>query len=319
MPFATGALDIILGKFMPIPAPAGNELPLGYIRLLSTTTSIDWTSSADNVGDARLWVNPPMRYILDRLDQLEGYTGNPPELMMMGSASSPDSGDNTLAGTGTANQVAYWSTPTMLAGNAGMTYSSSGNKLTIAGGSLGALLLGSSQSSATDAVFESSGSMTVPSVGVVAASGLFDSTLTAHANNDTLRGVDILPKYAKSTFTGLDVTGLRIAMQTPTGSGTVDTYATLAVVESATLATANVGLLIGAHPGGSTNYSIYITSSNAMFLGSGPVRLDGQDSTGANAATFTATNKPGSGVTLTPQTWLKINLGGTDYYIPCWI
>ena len=88
VPYSTGAQEIILGTFTPVPAPAGNELPLGYIRLLSTTTTIDWTSSGDNIGDARLWVNPPMLHILDRIEQLEGLSGNPPDMMMMGAATN---------------------------------------------------------------------------------------------------------------------------------------------------------------------------------------------------------------------------------------
>lgn len=96
VPFATGALEVIQGLFTPIPAPAGNELPLGYVRLLSTTTTIDWTSGGDNIGDARLWVNPPMLHILDRIEQLEGLSGNPPDLMMTGVATNQVSPGITL-------------------------------------------------------------------------------------------------------------------------------------------------------------------------------------------------------------------------------
>jgi len=182
-------------------------------------------------------------------------------------------------GGGTATQVAYWSTATALAGDAGMIYSASGNKLTLAGGTLGALLLGSSQSSGADAVFESSGSMTVPTVGVIAASGLFDSILTAHANFDGLRGVMIYPVYAKSTFTGLHVTGFWVSAQAPTGSGTITDYATVTIVE-ATIATANIGILIGGHPGGSTNHAFFVNSSNAVYLGTGQVGIGATPATG---------------------------------------
>lgn len=41
-------------------------------------------------------------------------------------------------------------------------------------------------------------------------------------------------------------------------------------------------------------------------------------STGAETATFTATNKPGAVLT-SPTQWLTVSLNGTDYYIPCWL
>ena len=40
---------------------------------------------------------------------------------------------------------------------------------------------------------------------------------------------------------------------------------------------------------------------------------------GSQTATFTATNKPGSAVTLTPQKWLPITCDGSQYYLPLWI
>jgi hypothetical protein len=161
-------------------------------------------------------------------------------------------------------------------------------------------------------------SMGVTATTIHVVSLLATSTVTAHANSDILRGALIYPTFAKSTFAGLTATGLEVAVNTVTGSGTISQYAAVKIFEG-NIATSDIGLLINGHPGGSIDYSIYVNSANAMFLGSGAVRLDSQHSTGANTATFTATNKPGSGVTLTPQTWLKLNLGGTDYYIPCWI
>jgi len=46
---------------------------------------------------------------------------------------------------------------------------------------------------------------------------------------------------------------------------------------------------------------------------------NGGVSTGANTAAFSAANKPGSAVTLTVQTWLKVTISATDYYIPLWV
>lgn len=68
-----------------VPPPAGGELPLAAIYLTPTTTELDWRSSGtDNILDARFHVHPSMQDILDRLDQLEGITGNAPSLMMTG-------------------------------------------------------------------------------------------------------------------------------------------------------------------------------------------------------------------------------------------
>lgn len=51
--------------------------------------------------------------------------------------------------------------------------------------------------------------------------------------------------------------------------------------------------------------------------GTAVIRLDTQATTGAQTATFTATNKPGSGTTA-PDVWVPINLDGTVHYIPAW-
>ena len=38
---------------------------------------------------------------------------------------------------------------------------------------------------------------------------------------------------------------------------------------------------------------------------------------GAQTATFTASNKPGTGTT-TPDTWITVYIGGVAHYIPAW-
>lgn len=45
--------------------------------------------------------------------------------------------------------------------------------------------------------------------------------------------------------------------------------------------------------------------------------LDSSPTTGAQTATFTAANKPGSGTTA-PTKWLPVKFAGTQYYIPMW-
>jgi hypothetical protein len=49
----------------------------------------------------------------------------------------------------------------------------------------------------------------------------------------------------------------------------------------------------------------------------GPIGIVGQAVTGAQSATFSATNKPGSAASA-PSKWLSVTLDGTQYYIPCW-
>lgn len=60
-------------------------------------------------------------------------------------------------------------------------------------------------------------------------------------------------------------------------------------------------------------------SGNDKFVisGAGALTVNGQGTTGAQTATFTATNKPGSGTTA-PSKWLPIVMDGTTYYIPAW-
>lgn len=63
--------------------------------------------------------------------------------------------------------------------------------------------------------------------------------------------------------------------------------------------------------------SAIAVSSNAVQI-TGSTRLDNQVSTGAQTATFVATNKPGVGTT-SPDKWLALNLDGTIHYIPCFL
>lgn len=56
---------------------------------------------------------------------------------------------------------------------------------------------------------------------------------------------------------------------------------------------------------------------NGNSAGTAVIILNTQATTGVQTATFTATNKPGSGTTA-PDTWIPINLDGTVHYIPAW-
>ena len=65
---------------------------------------------------------------------------------------------------------------------------------------------------------------------------------------------------------------------------------------------------------GSTAAALEISGNSA---GNVALRVNTSATTGAQTATFTATNKPGTATTA-PTKWLPINLDGTKYYIPCW-
>lgn len=49
----------------------------------------------------------------------------------------------------------------------------------------------------------------------------------------------------------------------------------------------------------------------------GPLGVVGQATTGSQTATFTASNKPGTGTTA-PAKWVPVMLDGVQYYFPCW-
>src|SRR3990167_8997385 len=118
-----------------IPGPSGNEFPLAYIKLTSSTTAIDWTGLTDNIGDARLFVQPPLVNILDRLRQLEGLSESEPSLPALLVA------NNTVnitadaygrpVGLGAENRVAYWSNRNTLMSSANLTFD--GTTLTMLG------------------------------------------------------------------------------------------------------------------------------------------------------------------------------------------
>lgn len=70
-----------------IPAPAGGEMPLVALYLTDTTTTLDWNENGtDNILDTRFHIGTSDKNILDRLDQLEGITGNASGMMMLGVA-----------------------------------------------------------------------------------------------------------------------------------------------------------------------------------------------------------------------------------------
>lgn len=83
--------------------------------------------------------------------------------------------------------------------------------------------------------------------------------------------------------------------------------------------TLNYGLAIAQSGGSSSSAGILVSSDTgtALRISSGGIRLDDTSfvGTGASTGTYVGTNKPGSN---SNNTWLKININGTDYYIPIW-
>jgi len=55
---------------------------------------------------------------------------------------------------------------------------------------------------------------------------------------------------------------------------------------------------------------------NGNAAGTAVVRLNTQGTTGAQTASFSATNKPGA-ASGSPQSWLPVSIDGTTRYIPC--
>jgi hypothetical protein len=75
--------------FSYIPAPSGDEMPLAAVYLAPNTTQINWNAATtDNLYDMRLHIGFSNRSVLDRLFQIEGLTGNRPNLAMTGAADS---------------------------------------------------------------------------------------------------------------------------------------------------------------------------------------------------------------------------------------
>ncbi len=129
--------------FSRIPQVAGNEIPIGFVGMDSSTTYIDWTNPHSNIGDARLHVGSPMLNVLDRLRQLEGYSGNEPSIASTGAgASTVDEVNHRLGGLtdvvtagatdGQAilfNQARNQWLPGTVSGSSGSSNSSSGEPL----------------------------------------------------------------------------------------------------------------------------------------------------------------------------------------------
>lgn len=82
------------------------------------------------------------------------------------------------------------------------------------------------------------------------------------------------------------------------------------VLRPVTNATYNIGTA-------GTN-AVRLLSLNATTTGVAVLRMDSTALTGAQTATFVASNKPGSGTT-SPDKWIPFNLDGTVHYVPAFL
>ena len=88
-PISTGSADALLGTFSAIPAPPPIEIPLGYVRLTNGMTNLGWSQTDNNVGEARLFLNTSLQWLVDKIRQLEGYSGNDSALPACGASAYP--------------------------------------------------------------------------------------------------------------------------------------------------------------------------------------------------------------------------------------
>lgn len=116
------------------------------------------------------------------------------------------------------------------------------------------------------------------------------------------------------TNTGIEVS----AVNDSTGSSKSATGISVSA-SSSNSSTPVTGLSVTQSGGSSTSSGIQVSSDSgiALHILSGTIKMDDTSyvGTGASTATFPGNNKPGSNST---NTWLKININGTDYYIPVW-
>lgn len=112
--------------------------------------------------------------------------------------------------------------------------------------------------------------------------------------------------------------GALVDLTDTSGSGAHNIYGSSIDTTSSNSSTINTGLLVSQTGGSSNSTALYLasTTGTALTIQQGGIKFNDTSFVGTGAATATlGTNKPGSNST---NTWLKININGTDYYIPVW-
>lgn len=106
-------------------------------------------------------------------------------------------------------------------------------------------------------------------------------------------------------------------------TGSLRLFASASGSSSIDISGSTRGVTINAPSSGDALLVTNVAGGNALVLagnsaGTAVLRLNTQATTGAQTATFTATNKPGTGTT-GPDKWIPINLDGTTHYIPAFL
>lgn len=118
----------------------------------------------------------------------------------------------------------------------------------------------------------------------------------------------------------VDGNGGSIGVNANDGVGTNRNGGSSSVTAGASTGSGNAGnitITAGSAPGAGTGGNVTITTGTSASGTAGSIVLVNSTQTGAQTATFTATNKPGSGTTA-PTLWARVVVSGTTYYIPMW-
>lgn len=154
--------------------------------------------------------------------------------------------------------------------------------------------------------------------GTISVTGTITSTSTINAN---LAGAGTALQIAGFNFAGFDGS-VNLIMGGLTSSQFASTKIFAGGHDTIDLSNAgNVAIL--APTSGDNLLLTNVAGGNALTIvgnsaGTAVLRLNTQATTGAQTATFTATNKPGSGTT-SPDKWIPINLDGTLHYVPAFL
>lgn len=229
-------------------------------------------------------------------------------------------GINVLSATGTANLYLAGSG---VAATSGLQISQNGTVATILNNAASSLQLGTN--AAVNVTIGSGGNVTIatPTSGI----GLSLSTTSATIGNAPMNVVTIASGYCITFSDGTNTTaGISFDgshnLQIGSNSGSYGmefisggrVSLTAGTTGGCTIPTPSSGSALTLN-GSSATPALTLTN----FAANQPaINFTNAAFIGANTATFSATNKPGTGTTA-PTLWLPIQLNGTTYFIPCWL
>lgn len=249
----------------------------------------------------------------------------------------------TQTGTGSASQAPIWGTiaasdlpSTLTSAITAPAFIPNGSSIPSNGIYLPAANnLGFAVNGAGAAVFNSSGVLTINSPAVGSTNTLVLNAVDATHNCLGIKGVASgqagIGFFPNNAFAG-QIGMAAVANQLVTGSGAGDfcidcgsnalRVSTNGGASSAVVVATTGGMTVAAPSSGDAVTVSNVAGANALVVagnaaGTPVVRFNTQVTTGAQTATFTAANKPGTGTTA-PTKWLPINADGTTYYVPLW-